>query len=162
MLWKRCTQYASKFGTLSSGHRTGKGQFSFQSQRRAMPKNVQPPTQLHSFHMLARQCSKSFKSVFNSIWTENFQLYKLYLEKAKEPEIKLLDHRKSKRVPEKHPLLLHWLHLLWITTNCRKFFERWEYQTTLPASRETCMQVKKQQLELDTVPNRELEQTDSK
>ena len=40
MLWKCCTQYASKFGKLSSGHRTGKGQFSFQSQRRAMPNNV--------------------------------------------------------------------------------------------------------------------------
>ena len=37
MLSKCCTQYASKFGKLSSGHRTGKGQFSFQSQRRAMP-----------------------------------------------------------------------------------------------------------------------------
>ena len=35
-----CTQYASRFGKFSSGHRTGKGQFSFQSQRRAMPKNV--------------------------------------------------------------------------------------------------------------------------
>ena len=36
MLWKCCTQYISKFGKLSSGHRTGKGQFSFQSQRKAM------------------------------------------------------------------------------------------------------------------------------
>ena len=35
---KCCTQYASKFGNVSSGHRTGKGQFSFQSQRRAIPK----------------------------------------------------------------------------------------------------------------------------
>ena len=41
MLWQCCTQYASKFGKHSSGHRTGKGQFSFQSQRKAMPKNVQ-------------------------------------------------------------------------------------------------------------------------
>ena len=41
MLWKCCTQYASKFGKLSSGHRTGKGRFSFQSQRKAMVKNVQ-------------------------------------------------------------------------------------------------------------------------
>ena len=38
---------------------------------------------------------------------------------------------------------------VWITTNCGKFLKRWEYQTTLPASWETCMQVKKQQLELD-------------
>ena len=51
MLLKCCTQYASTFGKLSSGHRTGKGQFSFQSQRRAMPKNVQTTAQLHSFHM---------------------------------------------------------------------------------------------------------------
>ena len=42
------TQYASKFGKLSSGHRTGKGQFSFQSQRKAMPKNAQTTAQLHS------------------------------------------------------------------------------------------------------------------
>ena len=41
MLWKCCTQYATKFGKLSSGHRTAKGQFSFQSQREAMSKNVQ-------------------------------------------------------------------------------------------------------------------------
>ena len=41
MLLKGCAQYASKFGKLSSGHRTGKGQFSFQSQRKAMPKNAQ-------------------------------------------------------------------------------------------------------------------------
>ena len=38
---------------------------------------------------------------------------------------------------------------MYITTNCGKFLERWEYQTTSPASRETCMQVKKQQLEVD-------------
>ena len=37
---------------------------------------------------------------------------------------------------------------LWITTNCGKFLKRWEYQTTLPASWETCLQVKKHQLEL--------------
>ena len=49
---KVCTQYASKLGKLSSGHRTGKGQFSFQSQRKAMPKNAQTTAQLHSSHML--------------------------------------------------------------------------------------------------------------
>ena len=44
----------SKFEKLSSGHRTGKGQFSFQSQRKAMPKNAQTTTQLHSSHMLVK------------------------------------------------------------------------------------------------------------
>ena len=51
---KALTQYASKFGKLSSGHRTGKGQFSFQSQRKAMPKNAHTTTQLHSSHTLVK------------------------------------------------------------------------------------------------------------
>ena len=46
MLLKCCTQYASKFRALSSGHRTGKDQFSFQSQRKRMPENVQTTAQI--------------------------------------------------------------------------------------------------------------------
>ena len=88
MLLKCCTQYASKFGKLSSGHRKRKGQFSFQSQRKAMSKNVQITAQLHSSHMLAKKCSKLSKLGFNSTWTVNFQIFKLDLEKAEEPEIK--------------------------------------------------------------------------
>ena len=49
-----CTQYDSKFGKLSSGHRIGKGQFSFQFQKKAMPKDVQTTTQMHSFHTLVK------------------------------------------------------------------------------------------------------------
>ena len=92
--------YASKFGKLSSSHRTGKGQFSFQSQRKAMPKNVQTIIQLHSFHMLERVCSKFFKLGFSSTWTKNLQMHKLDLGKAEEPDIKLptSGHRKSKRI----------------------------------------------------------------
>ena len=54
MLWKCCTQYASKFRKLSSGHRIWKGQFSFQSQRNAVPKNAQATAQLHSSYMLVK------------------------------------------------------------------------------------------------------------
>ena len=54
MLLKCCTQYGSKFGKLSSGHRTGNGQFSFQFQGKAMSKNLQTTAQLHSSHMLAK------------------------------------------------------------------------------------------------------------
>ena len=84
-----CTHYASKFEKLSSGYRTGKGQLSFQSQRKAMPKNVQITIQLYSFHIPARLCSKSFKLGFSSTWTEKFQMYRLDLEKTEEPEVKL-------------------------------------------------------------------------
>jgi len=51
---------------LSCGHRTGKGHFSFQSQGRAKPNNVQTTIQLHSFHMLTRLCSKCFRLGFSS------------------------------------------------------------------------------------------------
>ena len=68
--------------------RTGKGQFSFQSLRKAMPKNVQTTTQVHSSHMLSKSCSKFSKPGFNSTWTVNFHMFKLDLEKAEEPEIK--------------------------------------------------------------------------
>ena len=49
------------------GHRTGKGQFSFQSQRKAMPKNAQTASQLHSSHMLVKSCSKFSKPGFSSM-----------------------------------------------------------------------------------------------
>ena len=89
MLSKCCTQYASKFGKLSRGHRTGNGQFSFQSQRKAMPKNAQTTAQLHSSHTLVKSCSKFSEPGFSNMWTVNFQMFKLVLEKAEEPEIKL-------------------------------------------------------------------------
>ena len=44
----------SRFGKLSSGHRTGSGQFSFQSQRKVMLKNAQTTAQLHSSHTLVK------------------------------------------------------------------------------------------------------------
>ena len=84
----------------------------------------------------------------------NLQMFKLDLEKAEEPEIKLPTSAGSLKKQEssrKTSALLTMPNPLtvWITTNCGKFFKRWEYQTTLPASWEICMEIKKQQLELD-------------
>ena len=56
-----------KCGKLSSGHRTGKGQFSFQSQRKAMPKNAQTTAQLHSSHTQVKSCSKFSKPGFSNM-----------------------------------------------------------------------------------------------
>ena len=89
MLWKYWTWYARKFGKLSSGHRAGKGQFSFQSQRKAMLRNAQTTTQLHSSHMLVKSCSKFSKLDFSSTWIRIFHKFKLDLEKEEEPEITL-------------------------------------------------------------------------
>ena len=88
------------------------------------------------------------------MWTEKFQMFKLYLEKAEEPAINLstsLDHRKSNKILEKH-LLFYWLHqTLWLcgSQQTGKSWKRWEYQTTWPAIWEICMHVKKQHLEPD-------------
>ena len=156
MLWKCCTQYASKFGKLRSDHKTGKGQFSCQSQRKAMPKNVQTTTQLHSSHTLVKQWSKFSKPGFSNTWTVSFQMFKLVLEKAEEPEIKLstsagsCKKQESSRKTSISVLLTMPKPLtVWMTINCGKFWKRWAYQTTWPASWETYMQVRKQQLELD-------------
>ena len=106
--------------------------------------------------MVAKSCSKFSKLGFNSMWTENFQMFKLGLEKAKEPEIKLptsagsqKKQENSRKTSTSASLTMLKPMIVRITTNCGKFFKRWECQTTLPASCETCMQVKKQQLELD-------------
>ena len=82
MLLKCCAQYVSKFGKPSRGHRTGKGQSSSQSPRRAVLRNFQTTEQLHSSPMLVRLCSKSSKLGFSITWTKNFQILNLGLEKA--------------------------------------------------------------------------------
>ena len=146
VLLKCCTQYVNKFGKLSNGRRTGKGQFSFQSQRKAVPKNSQTIVQLCSSHTLARSCSKSFKSGFSNMWTKNFQMYKLDLEKAEESEIKLptfvgsqRKQRNSRKTFISASLTMLKPLTVWIRTNCGKFWKKWEYQTTWPVSWETCI-----------------------
>ena len=87
---------------------------------------------------------------------ENFQMYKLDLEKAEEPEIKLpasvgseKNQGSSRKTSTSATLTMLKPLTVWITTNCEKFFKRWEYQTTWPASWEICMQVKKEHSESD-------------
>ena len=80
MLLKCCTQYASKFGTLKSDHRTGNGQFSFQSQRKAMPKEC---SNYHTI-VLISHASKVMLKILQARLQQymNFQMFKLVLEKA--------------------------------------------------------------------------------
>ena len=83
-------------------------------------------------------------------------MFKLVLEKAEDPEMKLPTSTGSPKKQESStktcisPLLTMPKPLsVWITADCGKFLKRWKYQTTWPASWEICMEVKKQQLELD-------------
>ena len=84
----------------------------------------------------------------------NFQMFKLLLEKAEEPEIELPTYIGSQRKQGNFRKIHGFASLtilkpltVWITTNCGKFLKRWEYQNTFLASREIYLQVKKQQLE---------------
>ena len=146
MLLRCCTQYASKCGKLSSGHRTGKGQFSFQSQRRAMPKNIHSDTTA-----LISHASKVM-----------FKILQARLQQCVNQELPDLQavFRKG-RGTRNQTANIHWIIekailfqkntcfcltivktlTVWVTTNCGKFLKRWEYQITLPSC-ETCTQVK--------------------
>ena len=144
MLWNGCIQHVKKIGKLSSGHRTGKGQFSFQSQRKAKE---------HSNYCTIALISHASKVMFKILQVRLQQ----YMNHVLQPGFRkcsqyLLDHWKSKRVAENNISALLTMSkplTVWITTNCGKFWRRWEYQATWPASWETCIQFRKQQLELD-------------
>ena len=90
------------------------------------------------------------------MWTVNFQMFKLVLEKAEEPEIKLPTSAGSFEKAREFQKNIYFCFIdhpkpstVWMTKNCGKFLKRWEYHTTWHASWETCMQVKKKQLEVD-------------
>ena len=125
-----------------------------------IPKNGNPK-ECSNYHTIAlishvKVMLKILQSVFSNTWTKNFQMLKLVLKKAEEPEIRLpisagslKKHESSRKTSIFVLLTVPKTLILWITINCGKFWKRWEYQTTWPASWETCMQVRKQHLELD-------------
>ena len=155
MLLKCCTQYASK--VRNSAMATGLEKVSVH----LIPKkgNAKECSNFCTIVLISHTSKillKSFKIGFSSIWTENFQMRKLGFKEAEEAEIKLptfvgsqRKQRSFKKTSTSASLTTLMPLTVWITTNCGKFLKRWEYQTALPASWETCMQVRKQQLELD-------------
>ena len=148
MLWKCCTQYASTFGKFSSGHRTGKGQFSFQSQRKAMPKNAQTTAQLHSSHTLVKLMLKILQARLQQYMNRERPDVQAGFRKGRRTRDQIASICwiiEKARVREKH--LLYWLcQSLWLCgpQQTGKFLKRWEYKTTWPTSWEVCMQVRKQ------------------
>ena len=153
MLWKCCTQYASKFGKLSSGHRTGKRSVFIPIPKKG---NAKECSNYRTIALISHVSKVILKILFSNTWTMSFQMFKLVLEKAEEPEIKLPTSAGSSKKQESSretcisaSLTMPKPLTVWITINCGKFWKRWEYQTTWPASWETYMQVRKQQLELD-------------
>ena len=148
LLWKCCTQHASKFGKLSSGHRTGKV----------------------TFHSNAKEgsnyCTNALISHASKVMLKILQARLQQYVNHEIPDVQV-GFRKG-RGTRGQIAAIHWIiegqentrktsslltmpkHLtVWITINCGQYWKRWEYQTTWPASWEICMQVRKQQLKLD-------------
>ena len=154
MLRKGCTQYASKFGKLSSGHRTGKGQFSFQSQKKGNAKECSNFSTialiLHASKVMLKILQVRLQQYVNS------ELSDVQAGFRKGRGIRdqianicwIIEKQENSR---KTSSSLTMIKPLTGSQQTGKFLKRWEYQTTLPASWETCMQVKKQQLKLDKV-----------
>ena len=156
MLSKSCTQYVRGSGRPSSGHRTRKDQSSPQFPRRAVLKNAQTTGKLHSSPALIRLCSKSSKLGFSIMWTKKFQMFKLGLKKGRGTRDQIANIcwiiEKAREFRKNIYLcFIDYIKALtvWIITSWGKLLKRWEYHTILPVSWETCMQVKKQQLEPD-------------
>ena len=156
LLWKCWTEHASKFRKLSSGHRTGKGQFSFQAQRKAMPKNAQTTAQLHSSHHTGKLMLKILQARLQQYVNCEFPDVQAGIRKGRGTRNQIADicwiikKQKSSRKTSISALLTMPKPLtVWITINCGKLWKRWEYQNTWPASWKMYMQVRKQQLELD-------------
>ena len=145
MLWQCCTQYVRKCGKLT----TGQEKVSFHSN----PKegNAKECSNYHTIALLSHVSKVMLKILQARLQRYvNFQMFKLDLEKAEEPEIKLptsvgsSKKQESSKKPSASALLtMLQLFTVWITTNYGKSLKRWEYQTTWPASWEICMQVRK-------------------
>ena len=139
-LWKCHTQYASKFGKLSSSHRTRKGQLSFQFPRKAMPKNILTTTQLYSSHTLKSNAQNS-PSQLQQYVNQELPDVQAGFRKGRRTRDQIANTRWIMEAAREFQKNIYFCSLttlkpltVWITTNCGKFFKRWEYGTTLPAS----------------------------
>ena len=157
MLWKWYTQYASKCGKLNSGHRTGKVSFHSNPKRKALPKIAQ------NYHTIAvishanKVMLKIFQARLQQCLNHELSDVQAGFRKGRRTRDQIAnicwiiekERELQKKTSVSALLTMPKPLTLWITTNCGKFLKRWEYQTTWPASWEICMQVRKQQLELD-------------
>ena len=126
----------------------------------ALPSCVSLPTTPHLFYpsrssQTTKLRSLCYTAASHYLSVLHVSIY-MVLEKAEEPEIKLptstgswKKQESSRKTSISASFTMPKPLTVWITINCGKFWKRWQYQTIWPASWEICMQVRKQQLELD-------------
>ena len=156
MLWKCCTQYASKFGKSQQWPQDWKSSVFIPIPKKGNPKECSNYCIIALISHASKVMLKILQARLQQFVNHELPDVQAGFRKGRGTRDQiannLLDHRKSKssRKTSISALLTMPKPLtVWITINCGKFWKRWEYQTTWPASWEICMQVKKQQLELD-------------
>ena len=154
MLWKCCTQYASKFGKLSSGHRTRKRSILIPIPKKGNAKECSNYCTIALISNASKVMLKILQARLQQYMNRELPDIQADFRKGRRTRDLCqhpLDHRKSKSSRKTSISDL----LTVPKTDCvdhnklGKFRKRWQYQVTWPASWETCMQVRKQQLELD-------------
>ena len=151
MLWKCCTQYASKFGKLSSGHRTGKRSVFIPITKKGNAKECSNYCTIALISHASKVMLNILQPRLQQYVNHEFPDAQAGFRNGREPEIKLptsvgssKEQENSRRTSTSALLTMPKPLTVWITINCGKFWKRWEYQTTWPASWETYMQVRKQ------------------
>ena len=155
MLLKCFTQYASKFGKLSSGH--WKRSVFIPIPKKGNAKECSNYRTIALISHASKVMLKILQARLQNMWTMNFQMSSWCLKRQRNQRSNCqhpLDHQKKAREFQNKTSISALLTMpkpltVRITINCGKFWKRWEYQTTWPASWEICMQVRKQLLELD-------------
>ena len=156
MLWKYCTQNASKFGKIRSGHRTWKGQFSFQYPRKGNPKDYSNYGIIALVSHASKVMLKILQARLQQYVNRKLPDVQAGFKKGRGNRNQIANiywniekGREFQKTSTSALLTMPKLLTVCIVINCGKFWKRWEYQTTWLASWEICMQVRKQQLELN-------------
>ena len=131
------TQYASKFGKLSSGHRTRKGQFSFQISKKVNAKECLNYSTIAVISHASKAMLKILQARLQQYVNHELPDVQVGFRKSKGTRYQncqhLLDHQQSKSLRKTSMSALLTMPkclTVWITTNCGKLFKRWQYQTT--------------------------------
>ena len=153
MLLKWCTQHASKFGKLSRGHRTGKRSAFIPIPKKGNAKECSNYRATALISHASKVMLKILQARLQQYIYQELSDVQAGFRKGKRNQRSncqhLLDHRKSKTIPEKHLTSASLTMLKSLTVGITTNWKRWEYQTILSASWEVCMQVKKQQLKME-------------
>ena len=154
MLWKCCTQYASKFGKLSSSHRTGKVSFHSNPKERNAKKCSNYRTIALISHA-SKVMLKILQARLQQFLNRELPNVQAGFRKGNGTRDQIASIHWIMQKAREFQKNIYFCFIdsanafVWIIINCGKFWKRWEYQSTWLASWETYMQVRKQQLEVD-------------